>query len=91
MTAAADRRLRWLAAVAGVGLLVVGGAYATAGGAPPAALIGQVVVSGSFLVTGLFAWSRRPSNRMGRLMVLLGLGLLASLAAQAGGSGLSRH
>ena len=76
VTAAADRRLRWLAAVAGVGLMVVGGIYATAGGAPPAALLGQIVVSGSFIVTGLFAWSRRPSNRMGRLMVLLGLCLL---------------
>jgi len=76
VTAAADRRLRWLALVAGVGLMVAGGSYATAGGAPPAALLGQVVVSGSFLLTGLFAWSRRPSNRMGRLMVVLGLCLL---------------
>lgn len=71
-----DRGLRALAVVAGVVLMVVSGAYATAGGAPPLALLGEVVVSGSFLITGLFAWSRRPSNRMGRLMVALGLLLL---------------
>jgi signal transduction histidine kinase len=76
VTTAADRRWRWLAAGTGLGLMVVAGWYATAGGAPPAAVIGAVVVSGSFILTGLFAWSRRPSNRMGRLMVVLGLCLL---------------
>jgi signal transduction histidine kinase len=68
--------LRAAAIVAALVLVVAGAAYATAGGAPPLSLLGQVVVSGSFLVTGLLAWSRRPSNRMGRSMVAIGLSLL---------------
>ena len=37
----------------------------------------QVAVAGAFLVSGILAWARRPQNRMGRLMVLTGVALLA--------------
>jgi signal transduction histidine kinase len=37
----------------------------------------QVIVGWSYLVGGLVAWERRPANRMGRLLVLTGLALLA--------------
>ena len=37
----------------------------------------QVAVAGAFLVSGILAWARRPENRMGRLMVLTGVALLA--------------
>jgi signal transduction histidine kinase len=37
----------------------------------------QVAVAGAFLVSGIIAWARRPANRMGRLMALAGLALLA--------------
>jgi signal transduction histidine kinase len=37
----------------------------------------QVGVAGAFLVSGILAWARRPENRMGRLMVLTGVALLA--------------
>ena len=37
----------------------------------------QVAVAGAFLVSGILAWARRPQNRMGRLMVLAGIALLA--------------
>lgn len=76
LTTSIDRQMRRLAIIVGVGLMVASTAYANAAGAPPLALVGGIVVSGSFLVTGLFAWSRRPSSRMGRLMVALGLCLL---------------
>jgi signal transduction histidine kinase len=56
--------------------------YALVGGAPPLAILGQIVVSGAFVVTGLFAWSRRPANRMGRAM--FGLGVLQLLIPFAG-------
>jgi signal transduction histidine kinase len=36
-----------------------------------------VAIGWSFLVAGLVAWSERPANRMGRLLVLTGFALLA--------------
>ncbi len=36
-----------------------------------------VAIGWSFLAAGLVAWNQRPSNRMGRLMVLTGFALLA--------------
>jgi signal transduction histidine kinase len=71
-----DVRLRYAVVVAALLLMAVGTVYALAAGAPPLALVGEVVVPASFVATGLFAWSRRPANRMGRLMVGLGLCLL---------------
>jgi signal transduction histidine kinase len=76
VTHRSDRRLRAAAVVAAVVLMIVGGRYALEAGAPPLSLAGEIVVSGSFLLTGLFAWSRRPSNQMGLVMVLVGLSLL---------------
>jgi signal transduction histidine kinase len=37
----------------------------------------QVAIGWAYLVAGLIAWERRPANRMGKLMVLTGLALLA--------------
>jgi signal transduction histidine kinase len=35
------------------------------------------LTGGSFVVSGLIAWQRRPDNRVGALMVLVGFGLIA--------------
>ena len=35
------------------------------------------LTGGSFVVSGLIAWQRRPDNRVGALMVLVGFGLFA--------------
>ncbi len=43
----------------------------------PARAMASVVAAWSFLVAGLIAWSRRPENRLGRLMVLTCFALLA--------------
>jgi signal transduction histidine kinase len=37
----------------------------------------QVAIGSAFLLAGIVAWARRPANRMGRLMVLTGIALLA--------------
>ena len=44
-------------------------AYAIGANVSAGSIASQVLVSGSFAITGLIAWSRRPDNRMGRLMV----------------------
>jgi signal transduction histidine kinase len=64
-----------LAVVAAVAAAAASAAYALGAGAPPDALIGPLAVSGSFVVIGLGAWARRPTNRTGRSMVLLGIQL----------------
>ena len=38
--------------------------------------VAQVAVGLSFLLAGLIAWSRRPANRLGALMVAAGFALL---------------
>jgi signal transduction histidine kinase len=76
MEPATDRRLRWLAAGVSAGVLVASVAYGNAAGAPPEAIARVLLVAGSFLITGFFAWMRRPANRMGRLMIALGNCLL---------------
>lgn len=66
-----------------LGLLILGAtlgaaayqAQTTALSSPHA--LAQVVVGWSYLAAGLVAWARRPANRMGRLLVLTGLALLA--------------
>jgi PAS domain S-box-containing protein len=40
-------------------------------------------VSGSFVFAGLIGWSRRPQNRTGKLMVLVGFGVLVTSLAEA--------
>jgi signal transduction histidine kinase len=39
--------------------------------------VAQVAIGWAYLFAGLIAWDRRPGNRMGRLMVLAGLAVLA--------------
>ena len=66
-------------------LLVAGGALGIAAyhaqtsalNAPHAAA--SVAIGWAFLLAGLAAWRQRPENRMGKLMVLAGLALLARL------------
>ena len=43
----------------------------------PKHAVAQVAIGWAYLLAGLVAWARRPTNRMGRLMVLTGLALLA--------------
>jgi signal transduction histidine kinase len=43
----------------------------------PARASASVIAAWSFLVAGLVAWSRRPQNRLGRLMVITCFALLA--------------
>ena len=40
-------------------------------------------VSGSFVLSGLIGWSLRPQNRTGKLMVLVGFGVLATSLAES--------
>jgi signal transduction histidine kinase len=40
-------------------------------------------VSGSFVLAGLIGWSLRPHNRTGKLMVLVGFGVLATSLAES--------
>jgi signal transduction histidine kinase len=74
-----DLRLRRLAMVAGPLLVLLSVTYAIAGGIVTAErYLAFLVVTGSFLATGLLAWRRRPDNRTGPLLVAVGL--LAALA-----------
>lgn len=74
MTATADRRLRWVATAAVSALMLFSLGYAMAGGITSVERYVAVAVGvGSFLVSGLVAWQRRPTNRTGRLLVLIGL------------------
>jgi PAS domain S-box-containing protein len=43
-------------------------------------------VSASFVVAGLIGWTRRPANRTGMLMVVVGFGVLASSLYEANSS-----
>jgi len=40
-------------------------------------------VSGSFVLAGLIGWNRRPTNRIGMLMVALGFGVLVGVLGEA--------
>jgi signal transduction histidine kinase len=65
-------------AVAGIGLGIA--AYRVQVhdlGSPPDHAAATVLVAWSFLVAGLVAWARRPENRMGPLLLVAGLALLA--------------
>lgn len=75
LTALANRRLRWLTMAATPAVIVASVLYADAAGAPPSVIVSLLLVAGSFLITGFLAWAHRPQNRMGRLMVALGLSL----------------
>jgi signal transduction histidine kinase len=82
MTRSADRRLPLLVAILSVVVAAVCVRYAVEAGAGPTAVASMLIVSGSFVTTGLLAWTLRPANRMGRLMVALGLCLLLIAFAQ---------
>jgi signal transduction histidine kinase len=79
----APLRLRWL----WVALWLLGFAAEVAvlwpvvfGAQADSASLSDVVyrlTGGSFVVSGLIAWQRRPDNRVGALMVLVGFGLFA--------------
>ena len=56
--------------------------YGNAAGAPLGTILSLLLVAGSFLVTGFLAWTRRPGNRMGPMMVALALCLLLIVFAQ---------
>ena len=77
MDADTNRRLRVLAMIATPFVFAIATAYAVAAGASSGTVVSQIVVSGSFVVAGFIAWTSRPANRMGGLMVLFGLSFLA--------------
>jgi signal transduction histidine kinase len=62
----------WWALATSVAVFAVSIAYGAFAGASTGTMLSQVVVSGTFVATGLIAWTRRPDNRMGPLMVLFG-------------------
>jgi signal transduction histidine kinase len=72
-----NRRLRAFAIAATPFVFAVSTAYAVAAGASIGTVVSQIVVSGSFVVAGFIAWTSRPANRMGGLMILFGLSFLA--------------
>ena len=73
---ATDRKLWRLIAVAAPILLLASLAYVGAGSGSWLRLVINGVVCGTYVATGLLAWSRRPANRTGRFMVAVGLLLL---------------
>src|SRR4029079_4405252 len=72
MGSLATRNVPWWALATSVAVFAVSIAYGAFAGASDGTMISQVVVSGTFVATGLIAWTRRPDNRMGPLMVLFG-------------------
>ena len=62
----------WWALATSVAVFAVSIAYGAFAGSSEGTMISQVIVSGTFVATGLVAWTRRPDNRMGLLMVLFG-------------------
>ena len=79
---AANRRFRRLTMATTPLVIVASVAYADAAGAPTGTIASILLVAGSFLITGFVAWTHRPANRMGRLMVALALCLLLSVFTQ---------
>ncbi len=73
---ATDRKLWRLIAVAAPFLLLASLAYVGAGSGSWLRLVINGAVCGTYIATGLLAWSRRPANRTGRFMVAVGLLLL---------------
>jgi signal transduction histidine kinase len=70
------RRLLWLVGIAGVALGVgvsIVLATRTFGDQPGGQIAATLLIGWSFLGTGLFAWSSRPHNRVGPLMVAVGM------------------
>jgi hypothetical protein len=82
MTPRTNRRIRLLAIAATPLVALASIGYASAAGASTDDIARLLVVVASFLITGFVAWTNRPENRMGRLMVALGLSLLVSMFAQ---------
>jgi signal transduction histidine kinase len=79
VTSATDRRLRRLTMVAAPILVATTIGIAASTGVSPIKIVIVGIVSGTFIATGLLAWTRRPANRMGRIMVLTGLFLPCDL------------
>ena len=52
---------------------------------PPAFVVADLIGGWSFLVAGTIAWQRRPSNRIGRLLVLVGLSWFVGSYGLVGG------
>src|SRR5688572_6706385 len=87
---AAGRELRHWAllalALAGAAATAVAAAlgYAGAAGQPGLAALARALIVGAPIAIGLYAWSRRPSQRFGLLLVAAGgLWFLASLSESA--------
>ena len=76
MTITTDRNLWRLTAIVALLLWLASLAYLAATGASPLRIAVNEIVCATYLVTGLLAWSRRPANRTGRVMVGVGLLLL---------------
>jgi signal transduction histidine kinase len=71
------RALRLVVAAAGLVLAAVAYHVQTTNlGSPPQRAIATVAIAFAFLGTGLFAWARRPGNRIGLLMVAGAFALL---------------
>ena len=76
VTSTTDRTLRRLTVVAAPILLVASLAYLAATEASTLRIAINGIVCGTYIATGLLAWTRRPANRTGRVMVAAGLLLL---------------
>ena len=70
-------RLLAIALVVAGAALGIGAYYAQTNALNSPHAAAQVAVGWAYLIAGVIAWDRRPANRMGRLMVLTGLALLA--------------
>jgi signal transduction histidine kinase len=72
-------RIRLLTMVVAPALMAVTIGIAASIGIDPIRIVITGIVSGTFVATGLLAWTRRPDNRMGPIMVLAGVFLLTDL------------
>ena len=77
MRAAGTRGILALGATTTAIVFTVMTAYAIAAQTSAGSIVSQVLVSATFAATGLIAWSRRPANRMGRLMVAFAWAFMA--------------
>ena len=79
VTSTSDRGIRRLTMVVVPVVAVALLAFGATAGASPIRVVVLAIVAGTFILTGLLAWTRRPANRTGRVMVATGSFLMLDI------------
>ncbi|MGZ9276898.1 MAG: histidine kinase [Candidatus Limnocylindrales bacterium] len=79
VTSTSDRAIRRLTMVVVPVVAVALLAFGATAGASPIRVVVLAIVAGTFILTGLLAWARRPANRTGRVMVATGSFLMLDI------------